>query len=68
MEKALNEADEFRTGIFLEVYIYQILWGAISTRGPGTFLEISFKVGIAFNLSVSFNLYFRVFAFFVKLS
>ena len=32
MEKALNEADEFRTGIFLEVYIYQILWGAISTR------------------------------------
>ena len=37
MEKALNEADEFRTGIFLEFYIYQILWGAISTRGPVLF-------------------------------
>ena len=68
LEKALNEADEFRTGIFLKVDFHQILWGAISTMGPGTFLEISFKIGIAFNLFVSFNLYFRVFAFFVKLS
>ena len=64
MEKALNEADEFRTGIFLQVDIYQILWGAISTRGPDTFLEISFILGIAFNLFVLFNLYVRVFVIF----
>ena len=68
MEKALNEADEFRTGIFLQVDFYQILWGAISTKGPGTFLEIRFKIGIAFNLFVSFNLCSKVFGFFVKLS
>ena len=57
MEKAMNEADECRTVIFLQVDFYQILWGTISTRGLGTFLEISFKIGIAFNLFVSFNLY-----------
>ena len=43
----------------------KILLEAMSTRGPGTFLEISFKIGIAFNRFVSFNLYFRVFAFFL---
>ena len=37
MEKALNEAIGFRTGIFLQVDFYQILLEAISTRGPGTF-------------------------------
>ena len=68
MEKALNEADKFRTGVFLQVDFYQTLWGAIYTRGPGTSLEISFKIGIAFSLFVSFNLYFKVFSFFVKLS
>ena len=36
--------------------------GAIFTRGPGTYLEISFKIGIAFNFFVSFNLYLRDFA------
>ena len=56
MKKALNEANEFRTGIFLQVEFYQILQRAMSTGKPGTFLEISFKIGIAFNLFVSFNL------------
>ena len=36
----MNDADEFRAGIFQQVDFYQILWGAISTRGPSTFLEI----------------------------
>ena len=43
MEKALNKDDEFRTGIFLQVDFYQILWGAISTMGPGTFFRNKFQ-------------------------
>lgn len=42
-KKHMNDADEFRAGIFQQVDFYQILWGAISTRGPSTFLEIISK-------------------------
>ena len=37
MEKALNKDDEFRTGIFLQVDFYQILWGGYIYYGTWYF-------------------------------
>ena len=34
MEKAINEADEFSTGIFLRLDFYQISWGLYLLGDP----------------------------------
>ena len=67
----LGEVDEFWTSIFLQVDLFQILQGrpleeAIHSRGPGTFLEISFCIGTKPFCFLEFM--FQIFAFFFKLS
>ena len=59
----MNDADEFRAGIFQQVDFYQILWGAISTRGPSTFLEIISKQALHLTFFFSFNIYLEVLYF-----